>query len=172
MEEESRADAKLKGLPRSVRDVLWLMRNPMDEGDKKFSYAEILVWLQSEHGVGSSMGALSPYFAWERMIRDMEAARADARQAEEEMAKDPHATPEAIANVGQMVFTSRVTRENNIKAFVALEKLRLQQIALGMDARKLVILETKAAKLDQAAAVMEQKISPEEQARRIREILK
>ena len=172
METEPRADAKLKGLPRSVRDTLWLMRNPLDEGDKRFSYAEILVWLQSEHGVHSSLAALTPYFAWERMIREMEQARADAQQAQEEMAKDPHATPEAIARVGQMVFTSRVTRDGNIKAFVALEKLRLQHQALEHDERKLALLEAKANQADQAKEVLTQKLSPEEQNRRLREILK
>lgn len=156
MEEETRANAKLKSLPRSVRDELWRMRHPLEEGDKKFTYVECLAWLQKEHGVESSLGALTPYFAWEKMIREMEEAREDARQAEEEMARDPNATPEAIANVGQMVFTSKVTRAGNIKAFVALEKLRLQRIALSHDDRKIHLLEEKARRLDEMEAKAKQ----------------
>jgi len=148
MEQESRSNAKLKSLPRSVRDLMWQMRNPQEEGEKKFSYVEILAWLQAEHGVESSMGALTPYFAWERLARRMEEAKSRAEQAREEMARDPHATPEAIANVGQMVFTAEMVDEGNVKAFVELEKLRMQNKQLDLDLQKFALVKAKADRLD------------------------
>jgi hypothetical protein len=121
METPSRADAKLKGLPRSLRDELWRMRHPLDEGDKKFTYVEILAWLKSEHGVESSLGALTPYFAWEKLNRDIEEGMAAAEQAKLEFAaKYPDASPERLHELGQLVFTSRAMQMDDPENFVKL----------------------------------------------------
>lgn len=124
MEPTSRADAKLKGLPRAVRDVLWLMRNPMEEGDKMFTYVEILVWLASEHGVQSSPAALTPYYAWEKMNRDIENGIAAAEQAKLEFAmKYPDASAEKLREVGQLVFTTKTMQADNLDGWVKLQEL-------------------------------------------------
>ena len=136
---EIRTDAKLKGLPRATRDELWRMRHPEEDGEK-VKYVDILVWLKDQ-GIDSSLAALSEFYAWERQERRMEAARQRAEQARTMLAADPDATPEAIARVGQMVFSAEVVDAGNVRAFVALEKLRLQQMQLDHDNRRIAMLE-------------------------------
>lgn len=119
METPSRADAKLKGLPRALRDEMWRMRNPLEEGDKKFTLVEILAWLKSEHGVDSSLGAISPYFAWEKLNRDIEDGVAAAEQAKLEFAlKYPDATPEKLHEIGQLVFTAKTMQADNLDGWL------------------------------------------------------
>lgn len=122
---ETRADAKLKNLPRQIRDELWRMRNPEDDGEK-VRYVDILMWLKSK-GIESSLGALTPYYAWEKAERRIERAHDRANQARENLAKDPNATAADVARVGQIVFTSEVVESGNVKAFVALERLRMER---------------------------------------------
>jgi hypothetical protein len=112
---------------------------------------DILVWLK-DHGIDSSLGALSEFYAWERTERRMEAARERASQAREELAKDPNATPEDVARVGQIVFTSEMVDAGNVRGFVALEKLRLANRVADQDERRLAILEAKARRLEDAEA--------------------
>jgi hypothetical protein len=82
----------------------------------------------------------------------MEAARERASQAREELAKDPNATPEDVARVGQIVFTSEMVDAGNVRGFVALEKLRLANRVADQDERRLAILEAKARRLEDAEA--------------------
>lgn len=142
------------------------MRNPEDDGEK-VRYVDILMWLKSK-GIESSMGALTPYYAWERNERRIERAQANANQARESLAKDPDATPEDIERVGQIVFTSEVVDQGNVKGFVALQKLRIAQRKLDQDERKLAILEAKARRLDDAEAKVaaiqgDKTLTPEQQ---------
>lgn len=155
MDKEIRSDAKLKNLPQEVLDQLWLYRYPIDPEQDKLPYIAILALLKNEHGISSSLGALSEFYSWMRMERKMAAARSRAEQARQLMARDPDATPEAIARVGQMAFTAEMVDDGNIRAFIALEKLRLQQRIADQDERKLKMLEAKAARLD----AMEAKVS-------------
>lgn len=172
MDKEIRADAKLKNLPPEVLEELWRLRNPADEDEKKSTYVEVLAWLKAR-GIDSSLGALSEFYSWLRMCRRMEAAKNRAAQAREEMAKDPNATPESVARVGQMVFTAEMVDEGNVKAFVELEKLRIQQRSLDQDERKLRMLEKKAAQADEAAGVAnDEKLTPEQKAAEIKRIFR
>lgn len=147
MDKEVRADAKLKNLPAELREELWRLRNPADEDEKKSTFVEVLAWLKGR-GIASSLGALSEFYSWQRMCKGMEAARNRAQQAREEMAKDPLATPESIARVGQMVFTAEMVDNGNVKAFVELEKLRMQARQLDLDVEKFRLLKAKADRLD------------------------
>lgn len=144
MDKEIRADAKLKNLPAEMLEELWRFRNPEEDGEK-LTYVAVLAELQTRHGISSSLGALSEFYSWLRMERRMTAARARAEQARTLLAQDPNATPEAIANVGHITFTSEMVQDGNVKAFVALEKLRLASRQLDFDGRRLTLLEDKAA---------------------------
>lgn len=173
METESYANAKLKGLPRSVRDTIWRMRNPEEDGEKKYTYVEILAWLLSEHGVESSLAAMTPYLAWEKFNRDMEAGFAAAEAAKMEyLDKHPEATPEKLQEVGQYCFTARSMAGDNLDGFVKLGLLWEKKQARLFDEKKYADAAAKAAQADAAKEVLTQKITTEEQNRRIREILK
>ena len=65
-----------------------------------------------------------------------------------------------------------IQESGNVKAYVALAKLSLAHRALDLDTRRLAILEAKAAQADAAKDVLGTSLSPEEQNRRLREILK
>lgn len=124
METDARANAKIKSLPRAVRDELWLMRNPMEEGDKKLTFVEILAWLQKEHGVASSLGALSAYYAWEKINRDIEDGVAAAEQAKLEFAmKYPDASPEKLHELGQLIFTAKTMQADNLEGWLKVMEL-------------------------------------------------
>ena len=77
MEKEIRADAKLKNLPGEMLETLWRLRNPEDDG-QKLTFVEVLAWLNLEHGIDSSLGALSEFYSWLRLKRRIESAAARA----------------------------------------------------------------------------------------------
>jgi len=147
MDKEIRADAKLKNLPPEILEDLWRFRNPEEDGEK-LTFVAVLAELQTRYGIVSSLASLSEFYSWQRMERRMTEARARAEQARTLLAQDPNATPEAIANVGHMTFTSEMVQDGNVKAFVALEKIRLASRQLDFDHRRLQLLEGKAQRLD------------------------
>lgn len=150
-DKEIRSDAKLKNLPPAVLDELWRMRHPVEEqadaeeGEepKVFKYVEILVWLKETHGVDSSLGALSGFYAWLRMERRFRRAEEVADQVRQELAKGNTYTAEDIEREAQRVFTAEALEYGDVKAFVALSKLRLENRRLDQDERRLVMLETR-----------------------------
>jgi hypothetical protein len=156
MDKEIRADAKLKNLPPAVLDELWRMRHPVEEqadaeeGEepKVFKYVEILVWLKETHGVDSSLGALSGFYAWLRMERRFRRAEEVADQVRQELVKGNTYTAEDIEREAQRVFTAEALEFGDVKAFVALAKLRLENRRLDQDERRLVMLEEKERRLD------------------------
>lgn len=164
-------DAKLKNLPAEALEDLWRFRYP-EEGGTKLSYEEILVEIPLRYGITSSLGALSEFYSWLRLRKRMEHAAHRAEQVKIELAKDSTITPEDLERVAQTVFTSEALEDGNIKAFVALAKLRISQRQIQQDERRLAILEAKAKAMDEAKDVLGTKMSAEEQNRRLREILK
>jgi hypothetical protein len=127
------------------------MRYPSGEGTK-FTFVEILRILPNEFGITSSMGALSEFYAWLRFKRRIESAAARATQVRLELAKDPSITPEDLERVAQTVFTSESIDGGDIKSYVALATLRLNRQRVDQDERKLRLIESKAARLDELEA--------------------
>lgn len=171
MDKEPRMDAKLKNLPAEALEDLWRFRYP-EEGGTKLAYEEILVEIPLRFGVTSSLGALSEFYSWLRLKRRMEHAATRAEQVRMELAKDGSLTPEDLERVAQTVFTAEALEGGDIKAFVALGKLRIAQRQIHQDERRLAMLEAKAKAMDEAKDVLGTKMSAEEQNRRLREILK
>ena len=174
LDKDHRADAKLIGLAERDEDAyqtLWRFRNPEEDGEK-LTYAVILLMLPERFGISSSLPGLHKFYCWQRLDHRMREARAAANQAREMRAADPTATAESIANVGQLVFTSEMVAAGNVKLFVELEKLRALNRQIDMDLEKLALLKAKAALADSAKQVLTTTLSPEEQNRRLREILK
>lgn len=170
-DKEIRADAKLKNLPPEALEELWLMRNPGEDG-QKLTLEAIAVEIPLRHGFTVSVSSLSEFYKWLRLKKRMEAATLRAEQARLSLASDPNMTPADLARVGQMVFTAETIEDGNVKAYVELVKLQLQAAKQEIELRKLKMLEAKAAQADEAKGVLQTKLSPEEQNRRLREILK
>jgi len=128
------------------------MRNPAEDEDKKFTFVEILAWLKAEHGIDSSLGSLSEFFSWLRMKMRMERAAERASQVRMELARDSSVTPEDLERIAQTVFTAEVIEGGDVKGFVQLATLRLNRQKLEQEERKLKLLESKAARLDELEA--------------------
>lgn len=170
-DKEIRADAKLKNLPPEALEELWLMRNPGEDGEK-LTLEAIAVEVPLRYGFTCSVSSLSEFFKWLRLRKRLESAQHRAAQARMELARDPSITPADLSRVGQMVFTAETIEDGNIKAYVELVKLQLQSAKQDIELRKLKVMEAKAAQADAAKGILETKLSPEEQTRRLREILK
>lgn len=155
-EKSIRADAKLKSMPPEALDRLWDWRHPAEESIRPLTYAEILELLPGEFGLSSSLASLSEFYSWLRQRRRMERAQARAEQAKLEwLRENPEASPEDLAGLAQMVFTSETLESGNIKAFVALRKLQLQTRQLEHEGRRIRLLEEKERRAEQAKKDLE-----------------
>jgi hypothetical protein len=78
---------------------------------------------------------------------------------------------QGVANPKLLVLANRM-QQTVLQYLSGVTKAKLEAQKLELDARKVSVLEKKAALADQAEAVLQQNVSPEEQAMRIREIFK
>lgn len=150
-DKEIRADAKLKNLPLEMLETLWRLRNPEEDG-KKLTFVEVLAWLKEQHGIESSMGALSEFYSWLRLKRRIESAAERANQVRMDLAKDSSITPDDLERIAQTVFTAETIEGGDVEAFVKLATLNLNKRRVDQDERKLRLLESKAARLDELEA--------------------
>jgi hypothetical protein len=82
-------------------------------------------------------------------------------------------TPDDIAKVGQMVFTAETIEDGNVKAYVELQKLRLQAAKQEMELRKVVMLEKKAAQADKASEITnDADLTEEDKAARLKQLFR
>jgi hypothetical protein len=163
---EPRIDAKLKRAPKDLQRELWELRNPPDPEQKPLSFDELQVEVPRIFGFTASAGALSDWLAWYGLNLRMEEAEQRSLQAKLQLAKDPKLSPETLAKVAQFIFTAEAMERKDTKAFVALEMTRQQETklkqnerklaqadkALDHDARRIAILEKKAARFDEMEA--------------------
>lgn len=143
-DKEIRSDAKLKNLSAEQLEILWRFRYP-EEGGEKLTLEAIAVEVPLRFGFACSLSTLSEFYKWLRLKRRVQSAQERAAQARLELAKDPTITPADLARVGQMVFTAETIEDGNVKAYVSLVKLQLKQQEIEHNARKLALLEAKAA---------------------------
>jgi len=148
---EIKSNAKLKNLPPAALEDMWRFRHP-EEGGKKLSYEEILVALPGMYGFSSSLGALSEFYSWLTLKRRIDSAAERAAQVRLELAKDSSITPDDVERIAQTVFTCETMESGDVKSFVALATLRLNQQRVNQDERKLRIIEAKAARMDELEA--------------------
>lgn len=149
---DPRADAKLKTLPEESQEALWsLLQATPDK--PAMSMEQVQAEVPLRHGFTVGMTALYEWKSWYGMRRRMEAAKARAAQATAEYAaENPLATSDDLERVGQMVFTAEAVEGGNVKAYVALAKLRLDQKRIAQDERRIALLEAKARRLDELEA--------------------
>ena len=187
-DKEIRSDAKLKNLaekdPQFAAEM-WRFRHPEDDG-QKLTLEAICAALPGLCGLSCSISTLSEFYAWLRVKRRLDARASLADQLKLELAKDPDLTEDQIRRAGQRLFMAEGIIEKDARVFADMvkigqnetklaqneAKLKISKQALSHDARRLALLEAKAAKADQAKEVLATKLSPEEQNRRLREILK
>jgi len=168
-----RADSKLKNLPDSVQEGFWLLLHPSDAEVKPYTLEDLGGEIFDKHQLSVSLSTLSEWHSWYALKRRMEQAAERANQTAIALAKDSDLTPEDIERVAQTVFTAETLEAGNVKGFVALAKLRLASRALDHDARRLKVLEDKAAQADKASEVMgDGKLSEEQKAAELKRIFR
>ena len=171
MDKEIRADAKLKNLGPEKLETLWRLRNP-EEGGEKLTLEAIAADLPRLVGFSASLSALSDFFKWLRFKRRMEASAATAAQARLELAKDPNLDPADIERAAQAVFTAEMLEAGNVRAYVALAKLRLAGQQVDLDRRRIELLERKASQADQANEVVNSELGDGEARDRLKTIFR
>lgn len=170
---KARADSKLKNLPAEAQETMWLLMNPTDATVSAATLEDVLVHLQNEHSVECSLSTLSEWRSWYALKLRMERAGERADQARLELAKDKSITPEDLERVAQAIFTAETLEAGNAKAYVQIAKLGLQRRALDLDARRVAVLEAKAAKADAATEVAnDAALSEDEKALRLKQLFR
>ena len=162
----------MKTLPEDVQEGLFRLFTATEDRPA-MTLEEVTGVVATRCGLSVSLDTLSRWRSWYSLRSRMEAAKAKAEQARLEMlTQNPDMSPERLEEVAQMVFTAETLEGGDIKNYVALATLRLNQRRTEMDERKLKLLEAKAAQADAAKEVLGSGLSTEEQNKRLREILK
>jgi hypothetical protein len=170
-EKKPRADAKLKNLPDEDQEALWGWLHPQDADAKAMTLEEAQGEIPARWGFTVSLGSLSEWRSWYALRRRMNAARERANQTRLELLKDATLRPDEIEQIAQTVFTAETLEAGNVKAFVALAKLRLQGKQLELDRAKLALLEKKAAQADEAKGLAgDATLSADEKQARLKQI--
>lgn len=182
---EPRIDAKLKRAHPDLQRELWELRNPPDPEQKPLSFAALHAEVPRIFGFTVGSGALSEWLAWYGLNLRMERAAQQKQQALLALAKDANLSPEAMARVGNVVFMAEAMEKKDLKGFYLTKSLHQQDkkleqkdrslkqkdTALEHEARRIAVLEAKAAQADAAKAVTgDAKLSAEEKAARMKEI--
>ncbi len=170
-DKEVRSDAKLKNLRPEMLETLWRLRYPEEDGEK-LTLEAIAVALPKLVGFSASLSSLSDFFKWLRFKRRMEASAATAAQARLELAKDPNLDPADIERAAQAVFTAEMLEAGNVRAYVALAKLRLAGQQVDLDRRRIELLERKASQADQANEVVNSELGDGEARDRLKTIFR
>jgi hypothetical protein len=157
-----RADARLKILPLEDQESLWQLIRPDDSEQDAISMIELQTEVPRLHGFTVGRSALYEWRSWYGFQRRVDHARRRSDQAKIEAAKAGDLDTDAIARVGQMTFTTEMAEGQNLKGFIALERLRMekmrvenQQEQLKLEKRRVSLLEKKAEFADLVKAKAE-----------------
>ncbi|MFA6289930.1 MAG: hypothetical protein WC661_21310 [Opitutaceae bacterium] len=161
-----RSDSKLKTLPDPVQDQLYAIY-------ERQGGEEALAWLEEKHGVKSNTGSLSKFAAWFPFSRPLEMVARHASQFKAAAKANPKIKDDAeqAAEYTQIAFEQLALQQQNLKGFVSLQKVRLKKVDQRHDARRISLLEKKAAQLDEAEGVMkDETLNEAEKAQRMRSL--
>jgi hypothetical protein len=116
---------------------------------------------------------LSSFYSWVKLTRKtMEREGKIQHWLECEKLEHPELTDEELFRRGQRKFKLLAIAEEDPDSWATILREETNSKKLQIEERKLVLLEKKAAQLDQVKQVVDSKLSPEEQKKRLKEILK
>src|SRR5581483_6728274 len=164
MSKKPRGDAKLKTLPPALQAEVYGRCNST-------GYAQVKAWLAAEHSVQTSTGALSEFFSWYPLQRQLERAASFADQLKEQFAKLPgiQIDAEKTSALAQVAFEMMAVQNQDPELFFNMKKLRQKDADLRKVERRIALLEKAAAERDAAKAVLNDKnLTEEQQAKKIR----
>ena len=131
---DTRADAKLRDLPKADLLFLWSCRNPAP-GEKRLTFSRIRAEILPRYGTTMSGSTLSDFYAWLKVWKRWEDSKDFAMQARAELAKDPLVSDEELDKFADRVMKTEVAVTKDVKGYVAIRKLGLaeKQAAFNRD---------------------------------------
>lgn len=136
------------------------------------SLAETAAWLKAD-GLKTSRSSLSEFGSWYQLRQQLNHNASTVETLLEELKRgNPGLSPEQLDQAGQLFFTTLAIEQRDSLSWSRVQADKRAQMKAQLESRRLVILEKKAAQLDQVAEVVSQQLSPEEQKARLKEILK
>lgn len=169
-----RSDSTLDSLTPVQKERLreWLV-------DENLSYQDARERLYQDFNVRTSLGALSRFYATRCFALRSSEAKDFAEQVVKDLTADGAQFDEAtIALVKQKAFERAYARDGNLEDLALLAKIigdsakvNLAQQKLSLDARRVKLLEAKAAQADQAKNVTaDAALTPEQRDAKLKEI--
>lgn len=163
-----RSDAKLKTLPDEQQELLWEFLNTEGNGVR-----DAVPFCKSEFDLETSTGALSGWWRWYSLKKELDAAEAATTQATLfYKERNPDASPEDLAEAGNMMFMASAMQSKDPKAwfFVLKNYTDLEKVKLDRDKLEQRIREYEAKVKQVGKTVKDTKLSPEEREQKIKEI--
>ena len=165
-ERKTRSDAALLTLDSEVQQELF------EELRAGMSYRQALLWVEREHGVKSSMGAMHHFwqvrakeYSENRIMKAVVAAQDIEELAHEQLPMITDATMNALTQAAFEAALSADSKKTKVFMDIVL-KANAQQL----ECRKVAIQEKRLELLDQAEAVVKEEHTPEEREKKLKEI--
>jgi hypothetical protein len=156
MSAKPRSDSLLKNMPEDYQDAIaaWCKAPKTEESPGGLQHAREML---ASDGHTVSLRAVSEFYSWYRLRSTFRQANDKASNFEAMLkAEFPTATPDKIAQMGQMIFTLEANNAGDVKTFIDLESLRLAKTSAETKARQ----KEKDIKLaERRVQVMEAKIA-------------
>ena len=166
-EKLTRADAKLKNMPKGTLQDLWRFRHP-EEGGEAMTLEAVAVEVKRLYAISISLSSLSEFYRWLDVKRRIDAKSDLADQFKQELASNPENSEESIRKAGQVLFLAEGVMERDFRKFTSAakmtteavklkqadQKIALQREVVNLDKTKFALLERKARAMDEAAEQM------------------
>jgi hypothetical protein len=147
MSRKPRSDSPLKTLsPERQAELIEKLRS--------HSHTEVRKWLAETHGLKTSVTALSEFWSWWH-LRD----RLQRREVlingilDQIKTRAPSVSDDDLFSFGQAIFSAEAIEDKDPSSWAQIQKLRLKRVDQEQAARKIALLERKAALAEQAEKV-------------------
>ena len=105
-------------------------------------------WL-AQDGFKTSTGALSEFWSWWHLRQQRRQDQSDTETLLEELAKDnPTLSEKKLFSYGQRIFSTLALKNQDPKDWARIQMLRLNDQRTDLEARRIAVLEKKAAAFD------------------------
>ncbi|WP_009965327.1 hypothetical protein [Verrucomicrobium spinosum] len=160
-----RGDAKLKTLPEELQEEIW-------ERLGKGTHAAVRKWLQQEMDIATSLGALSEFYSWYGLRRDLQEADSEVTSLMQLIKEGEYSLDtQQLESLGNTLFLLKARSSGDWKQHKAAVELLLKSRKVAVEERKVAILEQKAAQADKAKELLGDKaLTPEERDRKMKAV--
>lgn len=161
--QKPRSDAVLKTLPEARQaEIIEYLR--------EHSLVETKSWL-ADAGVKTSVSALSEFFSWYQLQRQLERNNSTAETLVADLArKRPDLTPDQLFAAGQAFFSALAIEQRDALTWKRAQDAATRREALALEGRRIAVLERKAAQADEASKTLDSDLPPADKMARMRAI--